>query len=221
MKPIFAMVLLSIGLASAQNDDKVSQSMSLQRADSDRLLANQVYQSGNSMVLGGHVLAGGGMALAVLGSISNSPGLSLAGNLAYAVGVPLLGVGAGKVNRAGEMLDPSYAADYRGWGWYWTGMAMSVGGTLLIISAINDFEQADTFEEEEEASEAAAGKIIPGAFLLLGSAVCNITSWVKFALLAGEGQRAVQYRSSLDVSPTIRLSKDGSYLPGLALAYRF
>lgn len=225
-KQFAAVFLLSMGLAAAQtqiedtktqtqNED--TKAITLGTPGGDRRLADQMYQSGNTMVTAGHILATGGLLLSVVGSFAEAPALSIIGNVSNTIGVPLLGVGAGKVNNAGELMDPSYTANYRGWGWYWTGFAMGGLGTILIINAANDFNEATTEEEQDE----AAGAIAPALLLLLGSAVCNITSWVKFANLAGEGRRAVQYRSSLEVMPQLQLAKDGSLTPGLGLAYRF
>ena len=180
-------------------------------------------EGGSTLTSVGHALTAGGMILGFIGNSAQSPGLAIVGNLASTIGLPMVGVGAGKVNRAAETLNPDYRANYRGWGWYWTGFGMATVGVLTLNNIVNEANEAETEEEQEEILQGAAFPIL----LLLGSSVCTITSWVKFGKLAGEGKRAAREgasmrdRGQLDIVPTLAIMRDGSAAPGLHLGYRF
>jgi hypothetical protein len=179
--------------------------------------------AGSTLTTVGHAMAAGGLLLSVIGNSSQNGGLGIAGNIIYQIGIPLVGVGAGKVNRAAVKLNPGYVPDYRGWGWYWTAFAMGTIGGLTLQNVIKEANAADTEEEQEEALSKAGFPLI----LLLGSGVCAIVSWVKFGKLAGEGKRAaleaasMRDHGSLELMPTLAISADGRAEPGLHLGYRF
>jgi hypothetical protein len=171
----------------------------------------------------GHAMAAGGMILGFLGNSTQSAPLAVVGNIMSTIGLPMVGIGAGRVNRAAETLNPDYRANYRGWGWYWTGFGMGAAGFLMLNNIVNEANAAETEEEQEKALEGVGFPIL----LLLGSSVCTITSWVKFGKLAGEGQRAGREAASmrdhgrLEIAPTLAILSDGKAAPGLHLGYRF
>lgn len=179
--------------------------------------------SGSSLTGVGHALAAGGLLMSVIGTSSGSGGLGFAGNLIYQIGVPLVGVGAGQVNRAAEKLNPGYRPDYRGWGWYWTAFGMGTFGSITLRNIIAKANKAETEEEQEEILGDAGFPVM----LILGSAVCGIVSWVKFGNLAGEGKRAAREGASmrdsgsLEILPTLAITADGQAEPGLRLGFRF
>jgi hypothetical protein len=154
---------------------------------------------------------------------SGTDGLGIAGNLIYQLGVPLVGIGAGQVNRAAEKLNPGYRPDYRGWGWYWTAFALGTAGGIILQSVVTEANNADTQEEQEEALEGATFPVL----LLLGSSVCGIVSWAKFGGLASEGRGAAREAGSmrdqggLIIVPSLALTAEGRAEPGLRLGYRF
>ena len=47
--------------------------------------------------------------------------------------MPVLGMGAGKINAAAKSLRPDYRAGYRGWGWYWSGVGLDFFGVDYFI----------------------------------------------------------------------------------------
>ena len=187
-------------------------------AQTESRMAKQMYESGSTMVTAGHVLSTGGFILGTVGNFAEAPVLGLIGNISFAIGLPVLGIGAGKVNSAAELQDPGYKANYRGWGWYWTGFVTGYVGVLMLNNIINEANNADTEEEQDEALSKAGFPVI----LILTGAVCNIVSWVKFARLAGEGQRAAAFNgaaASLDLQPQLMLTRDGDLAPGMKLSY--
>lgn len=228
LKPFAAALLLFVAAATAQSgslDYDTSETAATRPppkalAEGESRMAQQMFQNGNSMVTAGHILSTGGFILANVGTLAENPALSLIGNISFSIGLPVLGVGAGKVNNAAELQDPGYRADYRGWGWYWTGFVTGNVGVLMLNSVINEANNADTEEEQEEALSKAGFPLI----LILTGAVCNIVSWVKFARLAGEGRRAAAFNgaaASLDLQPQLLLTSEGKVAPGLKLSYGF
>lgn len=180
-------------------------------------------EGGSTLTTVGHFMTAGGVILGFIGNTAQSQGLVIVGNLSSTIGLPMVGLGAGRVNRAAELLNPDYRADYRGWGWYWTGFGMGFVGALTLSNLIKEANAAETKEEQEEILKGAGFPIL----LLLGSTICSITSWVKFGKLAGEGKRAAREAASmrssgqLEIFPTLAITGDGRTAPGLHLGYRF
>lgn len=176
----------------------------------------QDFEAAQSMVTIGHVLAGGGFIIRWIGNLSASGPLILGGHIAYAAGVPVSGVGAGRVNRAAAELNSGYEPEYRGWGWYWTGLVMDLIGTGFLVEGISSINNAEADEKRKDAES----QIVSGVLFSVAGGILGIVAWVKFARLAGEGSRAGE-NHSLRLTPYLHLASDGKAAPGLALNLKF
>lgn len=175
------------------------------------------FEAGKTMLVPGHLLAGAGLVVAVVGGVTKSPGAHIAGSLMYSIGVPLTGVAAGKINKAAVKMRPSYMPEYRGWGYYWTGMGISLWGSLLVNSGIRDYNDAITAEAREEASSTIGG----GLLLTAIGDICTLVAWGKFGFLAAEGKAAVPSTRALMLTPQLPLTTNGKGPLGLTLGYHF
>jgi hypothetical protein len=175
------------------------------------------FEAGKTMLIPGHLLAGGGLVLAFVGGATQSAGANIAGSLMYMIGVPLTGAAAGKINKAAARINPSYVPEYRGWGWYWTGMGIGLWGSLLVNSGINDYNESRTEEERDDAASTIGG----GLLLSLIGNVCTIVAWGKFGFLASEGKAAVPSTHALTLAPQLPLASNGNGPLGLTLGYHF
>ncbi|GEM_PF-3938624 len=175
------------------------------------------FESGKSMLVPGHLLAGAGLLLSVVGAVSKSSGVNLIGSVMYLIGVPLTGVAAGKINDAAVKMRPSYVPEYRGWGYYWTGVGVGLWGSLLVTSGINDYNGVRTDADRDNASSSIGGGLLLAA---IGD-IFTMIAWGKFGFLAGEGSAAVPPAHALTLTPQFPLATDGKGPLGLTLSYYF
>src|SRR5687768_7423725 len=96
IKQILAVLSLSMALANAQKgglDYGTTETRLAPRSlQKENRVALEMYQSGGTKSTAGHLLATGGLALSVIGSLTSSSPFQLIGNLSNGVGIPLLGV---------------------------------------------------------------------------------------------------------------------------------
>ncbi len=120
------------------------------RINNTELIQSQ-FRSAQSTATIGKVLAEIGLPLGILGSIIGNAPLALVGNISYGVGVPMIGIAAGNMERSAALLNSSYVPNPRGWGWYWTSLGTGVLASILLQNAISEFNNANTIEEQEDA----------------------------------------------------------------------
>jgi hypothetical protein len=151
----------------------------------------------------GVALSGAGLALALVGY---HPVARLTGLGAFYVGIPLMGLGAGHIGRSAEGLDSGYHRSSRGWGWFWTGMALGAFGVNSLA----------------ESQGESPGDVFGGAAMVIASMGCEAVAGARFWGEAKSGRRILAAGSDVSLWPILIFPEGGSLpAPGIRIAYPF
>lgn len=216
--PSFPSVFLSLSLSATLSAAEAPDS--LRSTPLDPYQAEEMIRSGNTLMKTGSIVAGAGL---LIGGAGGNPYVATVGLLATWVGIPMVGMGADKLNHGAELLNPAYQANYRGWNWYWAGVSLDAVSFVLGFRAGVAYVKAqDDGKDQEDAVKAMLPNLIPALVAGLAGTGCKVTSFIKFAKLTGEGRRAARGEEvSLSLQPTLLLAGDGAPIPGAALTIGF
>lgn len=178
-------------------------------------LYHQMAASGNTIYQVGSVLAWGGLAAYVLGNVVQEPVLAGVGSLGTLVGIPTMGVGAGKVERASLSLNPNGEKAYSGWPTYWTGWGLQGLGLVLIISSIEIETDPMTGDEEAELNP---GTAVTGIISIIAGAVCHYVAWYQFSKRREQGNINM---AGVAFQPQLHLHEGQVDGAGMRLSYSF
>jgi hypothetical protein len=139
------------------------------------------WSAGNSQYQFGRVLAWGGVAAYLVGNFAGLAPLSLVGSLSMTIGIPVMGVGAGKAERASLALNPNgNVSPHTGWPVYWTGWGLQAGGLVLIIGGIASNIETDEYGDSQ-ISDNAVAPILTGALAFIAGGICHYVAWYQFS----------------------------------------
>lgn len=208
---------------------------------SDMQMYRSMYESGASTQKMGRILSWGGMGLSVIGTMAGNSTLSGVGGLALMVGIPVNGVGSGRMAKAANGMKPTAQIEHRGWVPYWTGWALVGGGMYLLFDGSVDYAQAtmdiediedgyyygnsssfdSAIDDAESRRDDAQQKIITGAIVALVGEVCWFVGWYKFSASADDASFA--YNSvQVGVAPLLVPEKEGTgFAKGMQLTAAF
>jgi hypothetical protein len=143
------------------------------------------------------------LALALVGY---HPMVRLTGLGAFYAGIPLMGLGARRIGRTAEGVDPGYHRSAHGWGWFWTGIALGAyGGNSL-------------WEIQGE----SPGEVMGAILMVLASMGCEAVAGARFWGEAESGRRFLAAESKTTLQPMLNFP-EGEALPapGIRIAYPF
>jgi hypothetical protein len=174
-------------------------------------LYRDMASSGNSLYKMGSYLAWGGLAVNVAGNLSNSFVVARVGGLVNAIGIPMMGVGAGRVQSAARAINPEAGSvGNAGWPLYWGGWGLQAAGIVVLVSSTEDDGYGDP--------SISSGALATGIVLLLTGQVLHYVSWYQFSRRREIGNINL---ISLSVLPDIRVADNRVTAGGAKLVWAF
>jgi hypothetical protein len=151
---------------------------------------------GNKLYNGASIATWVGVGAFWGGLFSGQGGITALGFLTMSAGIPIMGVGAGKMQDAALVLNPeAQQAGGAGWGLYGAGVASYIAGIVVIGTNIK--------EDEDGELTLAPAAAITGLSLMAASQVLYYTGWYQFSR---RRMVARGYLASFSMAPTLHIA---------------
>lgn len=138
--------------------------------------------------------------------------------MAATIGIPVMGVGAGKAERGALGLNPEgNTYGKTGWPVYWTGWGLQGAGLVLIVTGITSNVETDEYGDETLRDD-AAGPIVVGITTVISGAICHYVAWYQFSERLDQSELTM---AGLSFAPTLRMHEGQLDGGGLKLALDF
>lgn len=172
-------------------------------------------RSGNGLYVTGRTMFLGGGLLVMTSSLPDLRSLQAAGRLILGAGLPLMGAGADRLQRAARIANPDAVDKGRmGWPFYWSSVGFLLAGAVA-------WETTLLLAEDATHGYPTTGQYVGMATtfgLVAASSTFFIASWYQFSKRREAANRSLVPYALL---PRLLPGSDGALIPGAALAWRF